>query len=131
MNRLLVVDDDPDIRVLLTLSLDGTGWAVATASGGTAALAACAAGEADALLLDLEMPGVSGRDVLDSLAGSVPIVVITAFHDPVLVGELLALGALAVLGKPFDPARLAGDVAAALGWLTTTPDPPPAPRQAA
>jgi CheY-like chemotaxis protein len=131
VNRLLVVDDDADIRVLLALSLDGTGWTVATAPGGEAALAACAAGEADALLLDLEMPGVSGRDVLDSLAGSVPVVAITAFHDPVLTRELLALGALAVLGKPFDPARLAGEVAGALGWLTTTPDPSPGPRQAA
>jgi DNA-binding response OmpR family regulator len=128
VNRLLVVDDDPDLRELLVLSLLGTGWEVRTAGTGEQALAR--AGEADGVLLDLELPDLSGRDVLVALAGRVPVVFLTAARDPALEDELVGLGAVAVLGKPFDPLVLGDRIADLLGWVTTTGGPPRDPRRA-
>ncbi|MGM1059153.1 response regulator [Saccharothrix sp. Mg75] len=126
MTRLLVVDDDPDVRELLVLSLLGTGWEVDSVGAGDQALAR--ADRVDGILLDLEMPGLSGRDVLLALAGRVPVVVITAAaRDPVLEAELVALGALAVLAKPFDPLGIGEQVGRRFGWVTTTGGPPAAP----
>ncbi|MBY8847634.1 hypothetical protein K7G98_02385 [Saccharothrix sp. MB29] len=79
------------------------------------------------MLLDLEMPGLSGRDVLLALHGRVPVVVITAACDPVLEAELVALGALAVLAKPFDPLSIGEQVGRRFGWVTTTGGPPAVP----
>ncbi|GAA2676939.1 MULTISPECIES: response regulator [Actinosynnema] len=123
--RLLVVDDDPDVRELLLLSLLDSGWQVDGTGTGADALERCRAGQVDGLLLDLEMPGVSGRDVLAQVAlDGPPVVFVTASHEPALDAELVAAGALAVLPKPFDPLRIGHQVGSALGWVTTTDGPP-------
>ncbi|MGK2947021.1 MAG: response regulator transcription factor [Acidimicrobiales bacterium] len=110
MAHLLVVDDDPDIRLLLRLELSVEGHQISEAGDGAAALAAIEAAPPDLVLLDIMMPVLDGRGVLQALdlAEAPPVVVITAMSsdDDRHVVELLELGALDVIPKPFDP-----------GWL--------------
>ncbi|MCS7480339.1 response regulator [Umezawaea endophytica] len=121
MKTLLVVDDDPDVLEVLSLSLGfRDGWLVETAGGGEEALRRCLTGGVDAVLLDVEMPGLDGRRTLRALReaaqlGALPVVFITAAPD--LESELRELGALAVLSKPFDPLRIADDLALVLDWV--------------
>jgi CheY-like chemotaxis protein len=82
-------------------------------------MAQLAADVPDGAVLDVEMPGVDGRAVLAALRAEhpeVPVVFLTANTDPMLVEELRALGARAVLHKPFDPIRIPEQLAGALGW---------------
>lgn len=119
--RVLVVDDDADVRELLWLALAPTGWEVEAIGDGAEAIDRCRDGGVDAVLLDLEMPGLDGRQVLAGLreapeTATVPVVFVTAAAEPVLAAELLSLGASAVFGKPFDAIAIGLQVAAALGW---------------
>lgn len=121
MNRLLVVDDDPDVRDLLDLTLSVTGWPIDSAGNGMAALVRCRRGDIDGVLLDLDMPGMDGLATLaalraDPATAALPVVFLTAAVDREAV--LLAAGALAVLTKPFDPLALGDELAGLFGWAT-------------
>lgn len=117
---LLVVDDDPDVLEIIQLCLSAhADLAVTTAGGGAAALELFRAGGVDGLLLDVDMPGVDGRAVLVAALAErpdLPVVFLTANTDDELAAELCALGARAVLHKPFDPRRIGADVEGAFGW---------------
>lgn len=110
MSTVLVVDDDPDIRLLLRLELSAEGHQIVEAGDGEAALAALEEEPVDLVVLDLMMPVVDGWEVLRALdpGSAPPVVVITALASDGdrHVAELLELGALDVIAKPFDP-----------GWL--------------
>jgi DNA-binding response OmpR family regulator len=104
---LLVVDDDPDNRDLLSRRLEREGWATRQADGGEAALEAVRAGGVDLVLLDLMMPGMSGLDVLKALrhtrsAAELPIIMVTASSDSDDVVEALGHGANDYVTKPID-----------------------------
>jgi OmpR family response regulator RpaB len=118
---VLVVDDDPDIRLLLRLELAAEGHTIVEAGDGEEALAALAARSPDVMLLDIMMPVLDGWGVLRALDPTTapPVVVVTALasHDQRHLVDLLELGAMDVVVKPFDPGylvRLVGD-ALALG----------------
>lgn len=115
MTRLLVVDDDPDIRLLLRFELAAEGHDIVEAGNGEEALAALEAGPIDLMLLDMMMPVLDGWAVLRAVdpATAPPIVVITALASDGdrHVAELLELGAIDVIAKPFDP-----------GWLVRLVD---------
>lgn len=115
MASVLIVDDDPDIRLLLRLELDAEGHHLVEAGDGQQALAAIDAARPDLVLLDLMMPVLDGWGVLAALdpAAAPPVVVITAIatEGDRHVGEALAAGALDVISKPFDP-----------GWLVRLVD---------
>ena len=110
MSRILVVDDHEDIRLLLRIELSADGHQISEAADGEQALAALAANPPDLMLLDIMMPVMDGWEVLRRLGGreAPPVLVITgmASDDERHVVELLELGALDVINKPFDP-----------GWL--------------
>ncbi|HEX6536731.1 MAG TPA: response regulator transcription factor [Gemmatimonadaceae bacterium] len=117
--RVLVVDDEPDIVALVAYHLAKNGYRVSTASTGTEALAT-ARGERPALVvLDLMLPGMSGFDVLEQLRGGeetrhTPVLLLTARREEVDRIRGLTLGADDYLTKPFSPQELVLRVGAIL-----------------
>lgn len=118
--RVLLVDDDADIRAIARLSLERIGgWEVVEADGGEAALAAVRrGGPVDAVLLDVMMPGLDGPATLarlreEGLPAAVPVVFLTAKSQRVERERLLSLGAAGAIAKPFDPATLPRELARA------------------
>ena len=105
--RLLVVDDDPQNRDLLTRRLRGHGFEVATARDGIDGLRALDAGEFDLVLLDVMMPGMNGLEVLERVRGDrsmaeLPVILATALADTEDAVEGLGRGANDYVTKPFD-----------------------------
>ncbi len=120
--RILVVDDDDSIREVAQMSLEMVGGHdVITASCGSEGLARAREERPDAILLDVMMPDLDGpttfqRLQADSATRDIPVVLLTAKLQPADRARFSQLGVRAVLAKPFDPLRLAGDVAEVLGW---------------
>ena len=113
--RVLLVDDAADIRMLVRLVLEDSGFLVEEAQDGASGLAA-AAGLPDVVLLDVQLPDVDGPELLRALradprTAALPVVFLTGERG----GEqsLTAAGALGVLHKPLDLDSFA-DVLAAL-----------------
>ncbi len=121
MYQLLYVDDDEAIREVaeLSLSLDGR-FAVRLAASGKEALELLSSGyRPDAVLLDVMMPGLDGPQTLarmrDEGLQSLPVIFITARSLDNERQALMSLGARGIITKPFDPLRLANEVAHILG----------------
>jgi diguanylate cyclase (GGDEF)-like protein/PAS domain S-box-containing protein len=115
----LVVDDDADMRFLLDTILTAAGWEVQVVATAAQALVTCPELQPDVVLLDLNLRGASGRDVLAQLKAdprtrNIPVVFVTAqaCGDDVVAG--LDAGATDYLTKPFDPAQLVARATAAL-----------------
>jgi CheY-like chemotaxis protein len=107
--RVLVVDDDPDIRAFLQLALGAVGYDVRDAADGAAALAVLEGWRADAVLLDLMMPGCDGwefrrRQRATPALADIPVILMTANRD--LASAAAVLEPSGSLAKPFDVARL-------------------------
>jgi PAS domain S-box-containing protein len=104
---LLVVDDDDTNRVLLVRLFEGKGFRVECACSGTEALARVGEGNVDLVLLDMNMPGLSGFDVLRELRttytpGELPVVILTGFGESRSLVEAFELGANDYVTKPID-----------------------------
>ncbi|MBP7241997.1 response regulator transcription factor [Amaricoccus sp.] len=117
MARIIVVDDEPDIRALLADYLGGRGHSVRTAGDATRLEALLAAdGQVDLLVLDVGLPGRDGLDVARDLRARLDpgIVMLTAAGGAIdrIVG--LEVGADDYLAKPFEPAELAARIDAVL-----------------
>ncbi len=115
---VLIVDDDPDVREMLGLTLGGE-FAIRFASSGTEALVELAAQAPDAMVLDIMMPGLDGYEVLElrrerALAPDTCIVMLTCKSDERALVRSWSLGADAHLTKPTDPERIAEHVRAHL-----------------
>jgi DNA-binding response OmpR family regulator len=114
--RILVIDDEPMVREAVGRMLVAEGYAVDHASDGAAALAILDADPPDAILLDLMMPGMNGRQFLTVLRedrrSQVPVVVMTAVHG--LAQRAVDLGATDVVEKPFDLDELINKIALAV-----------------
>ena len=105
MPRVLVVEDDPDIRALEHTMLECSGYEVDTAANGAEALDALERVRPCVILLDLMMPVMDGLTFLKErqrrAAGDTPVVCVSA-AGPELVAEALRLGASECLHKPAD-----------------------------
>jgi CheY-like chemotaxis protein len=119
--KVLIVDDEADIRRIARLSLARLGgMEVVEAATGDEALREAHAQRPDAILLDVIMPGRDGPGTLaalraDAATADIPVVFLTARADEAEeAARLRALGAAGVLAKPFDPARLPAELRAAL-----------------
>jgi len=114
--RILIVEDEPQLRGLLRLYLERAGYAVTDAGDGAAALAAFAADGADLVVLDLMLPGMQGEAVLEALReeADVPILITSAKRSDAERIAGLRLGADDYLVKPFNPHELTARVAAIL-----------------
>jgi two-component system cell cycle response regulator len=108
---ILVVDDDPMNRMLLTRDLGREGHRVATAQDGVRALQALGAEPFDIVLLDVLMPELDGYDTLaqierDEKLRHVPVIMVSALEDIGSVVRCIEMGAADYLPKPFDPVLL-------------------------
>ena len=109
--RILVADDDPDIRELVTFKLGQAGFQVQAVDDGTAALAAIQEAPPDLAVLDVMMPGLSGIDVLRMVRDAehmrgVRVILLTARSREADVDAGFATGADDYIIKPFSPREL-------------------------
>ncbi len=117
---ILIVDDDPEDRLLVRTILNKHGFEVEEARDGDEALETIGTGDRHALVvLDLEMPTVGGREVLSQLRSSgstmaLPVIVLTGSPDPEDEYRLMEGGADDYLRKPLDPPRFIARIKAAL-----------------
>ena len=117
MSKILVIEDDPRIQKALQRQFTTEGFIVHAAVNGTDGLAAALALKPDAIILDLMLPGMSGRDVCKNIKTSLPdtpvliLSAVTEVADKVL---LLELGADDYITKPFSPRELLARLQAAL-----------------
>ena len=112
MKRVLIADDDADVRELIGFKLRQSGWDVTTARDGQEALELCLASPPDVVVLDIMMPGLSGLDVCREIRqqpaiDDVPILLLTAKAREEDVERGFALGADDYVVKPFSPRELA------------------------
>jgi CheY-like chemotaxis protein len=119
--RVLVVDDEADIREIASASLELMyGWDVVTASNGREAVAIASHTEVDAILLDVMMPDMDGPTVFgmlrDTKAIATPVILLTAKVQSADRQRYMQIGVQGVIAKPFDPLLLADTVAEILGW---------------
>ena len=103
--RVLVVDDDPLVRDVLAGHVAALGFEVASAENGISGLAWARRSPPDLVLLDLEMPGMDGREVLarlrrDPSTAEVPVIVVTGVGDPAIAAECIEGGADDFVQKP-------------------------------
>lgn len=115
VNRIYVVDDEPDMVELLATVLRGEGHEVETYTDGRAALARVLEEPPELLLLDLMMPDLDGFELLkllrlDARGRNVVVLVVSARTGHRAQLETLQLGANAYIYKPFSPRELAGQV---------------------
>lgn len=129
--RVLVVDDDPVVRLAARVQLTRAGFDVEVAADGCAALRVFRARPADAVVCDLFLPEKNGLEVMAELKGEfgpVPVVAISGggFDGRVdLLEVALRLGARAALRKPFAAAELVGAVRGVLGAAREVETSPP------
>ena len=109
MNTVLVVDDDPDIQLLLRLELEAEGYLVLTAANGIEDIDRIAVDEPDVVLLDIMMPELDGWGVLDRLGDTAPAIIVIsglATDRAQHYRHAVEMGALGFVSKPFDSAKL-------------------------
>lgn len=121
-DRILVVDDEPDITGLVAYHLARAGYRVSTAASGAEAIRSAMAERPDVVILDLMLPGVSGYDVLADLrqrpeTKDAGVILLTARREEEDRIRGLSLGADDYLTKPFSPQELTLRVAAVLRRL--------------
>jgi len=117
--RILVAEDSLVVRTLVCDQLEDEGYEVAQAVDGQSALAQCALIQPDAILLDIEMPGLDGHEVLarlkaDPALSDIPVVFLTGRTGMNDMVAGLRAGAHDYLKKPFEPAELIARIAGAV-----------------
>lgn len=113
--RLLVVDDEPDIQMVVKARLEAAGYSVETAADGLDALRQVRANPPDLVVLDVMLPGMDGFAVCamlkrDQHFSRIPIIMLSARTRPQDRSTGANVGADAYLAKPFQPAELLGEI---------------------
>jgi CheY-like chemotaxis protein len=122
MRRILIVDDEDDIREVAALSLEATaGWKILTASSGAEGIEIATVEHPDAILMDVMMPGVDGPTTFRNMQqipdiASIPVLLLTAKVQGADQRRFAGLGLAGILFKPFDPLTLAEQISEVLGW---------------
>jgi len=126
--RIFVIDDNPAVVDLLVTCLGEEGDGVIGALTSDDGLRLITSSRPDLVLLDITLPGMNGIEVLKrirSIDPTIGVIMVTASTDPLLVREVLQLGARAYVDKPFDLAYLNRVVTMALRPVTQRPDDQP------
>ena len=123
--KVLVVEDDPDIRELLTLYFAAKGYEVATANDGQEALAQMQRIQPDLMLLDVVLPKLDGWGVLTAVRAlsTIPVILLTSLDDTEDVIKGLSLGADDYLCKPFEIRELEARIQSIIRRLEPAADP--------
>jgi two-component system, OmpR family, response regulator MtrA len=117
--RILVADDDVDIRELVEFKLSTLGHEIVAVNDGSAAVDACREHKPDLAVLDVMMPGMSGLDAIrvirsDPALAGIPVILLTARAQETDVETGFDSGADDYITKPFSPRELASRVQALL-----------------
>lgn len=116
LKRILYVEDEDDIRQVATMSLQAVGgFEVIACASGDEAIAAAACADVDLILLDVMMPGKDGPATLAALRRSpataaTPVIFMTAKVQAAEIAQYMALEALEVIPKPFDPMGISAEI---------------------
>lgn len=122
MRRILIIDDEDDIREVAALSLETVaGWDVMTANCGFDGIEKAVLEQPDAILMDVMMPAMDGPTTFREMQklphiSHIPVLLLTAKVQGVDQRRFQGLGVTGVLFKPFDPLTLAQEMSAKLGW---------------
>jgi CheY-like chemotaxis protein len=121
MNKILVVDDSSDIRLLLSRTLKAAGYTVSEATDGDEVLAATLSYEPDMILLDVAMARVDGFKALaqlkkDPRTRNIPVIMVTAKGHPSDLETARTLGAIDYINKPWAH----GEVELRVQWAITS-----------
>jgi CheY-like chemotaxis protein len=119
--KILVVDDEPDVVAMIERTLKAEGYIIVKAFDGIGALDLVASEKPDLILLDIMMPMMSGYEVCEQLKANpqtqhIPVVCLTSAHAANVRSQSQRVGAVTVVSKPFMPAEL---VAQIKRYLTT------------
>ena len=115
-NKVLIVDDDVDLLILLKLELSAWGYSVFTATSGEAGLRFAKEKHPDVIVLDIMLPGLSGGEVAETLktdpaTKDIPVIFLTCLYSK---GEEAALGNLihgnVIIAKPFESKELLEEI---------------------
>jgi two-component system, OmpR family, KDP operon response regulator KdpE len=125
--RVLVIDDEPQIRKFLDISLRAQGYHVETAESGEGGLAALATHGADLVILDLGLPDRDGHEVLAELRqwSQVPVILLTVRAGETEKVAALDAGANDYVTKPFSVQELMARIRALLRWRAASTGTPP------
>ena len=129
LEKLMLVEDDADIRTVAGMALEMVGgMKVCACESGAVAITTVKEFLPQLILLDVMMPGMSGPEVLRTLRQdpetfAIPVVFMTAKVQAEEIQALRKLGALDVIAKPFDPMTLADQVKATVEQITGKPCP--------
>lgn len=122
VKQILVIDDEPDIRDVVCLSLEEFGhWRTIGAASGQEGLQLAHHQPWDAIILDVSMPDLDGITVVERLQANpatctIPVILLTARVLPSDQARFALLGVSGVITKPFDPVLVWQRVAHILGW---------------
>ena len=120
MAKILIAEDDSDLRLLVSLKLESSGHQVVSVEDGSSAAHHCQAMRPDLVILDLMMPGMSGLEVCrwirsDPELTTTPVILLTARAQAADIEAGRAAGVDDYLTKPFSPRELAVRVSSLLG----------------
>ena len=120
MKRLLIVDDDPDHRLILRTMFEAKGYGCEEAEDGGVALSKLETDQMDLVLTDLNMPGMNGLELIDqmgrlALLQNIPAILMTIQSMEDMSSEAYKTGASAVISKPYDLSKLLEEVGRAIG----------------
>ncbi|PMB47875.1 two-component system response regulator [Fischerella thermalis CCMEE 5201] len=122
--RVLIIDDEYDIRAVAELSLKAVGgWQVSTAASGSEGVAKAASEQPDVILLDVMMPDMDGIATFKALQANsatktIPVILLTAKTQAAEQRRFAELGVQAIITKPFKAMKLPAQIASALDWET-------------
>ena len=114
-HKVLVIEDDAEVRRAIVESLSMLGYVVSEAADGASGLSALKTSRHDLMIVDYAMPGLNGAEVIAkarSMVGEIPVILATGYADMAQVGRVL--GTQSILIKPFDISTLAAAVSKAL-----------------